>query len=161
MSETATWVDDFQRHLVVYEAMSDEELLREADVIVGPLRVSFEPREQMEQPRTRGGRFATGSPRIAIKSSIFTLFTVGDYYDGGYDGLAARLELVCRALNERLDMDAAPGLRATPTLSGASAEGNDADPGAASPLQSGANASDSGRTTEPKATPNSGSGGSA
>ena len=54
-----------------------------------PLELGVEPREKDDE----------GAPRIAVKGGIYTLFTVGDYFDGGYDRLQARLAYIVEAAN--------------------------------------------------------------
>lgn len=98
MSERG-WLDAFDKFVGEFQGVPTTELMRRADCIVGPLRVDYEPREEMAM-RGDDGKFAPNHPRIAVKSGPFTLFTVGEYWDGSLDGLAARLTLVCRLVNE-------------------------------------------------------------
>ena len=63
-----------------------------------PWHVGVEPRET-RRTRRDDGMFGPNEPRLAIKSGIYTVLTVGDYYDGGVDEQELALRAICEAVN--------------------------------------------------------------
>lgn len=54
----------------------------------------------------RPGTEVRRNDMLAIKSGPYTILTVGDYYDGFE--IAARVQFICDAVNEKLAREATP-----------------------------------------------------